>query len=141
MNAEDIVKVLRHCYSEDIKGCNDCPLNRHDLCYGANLELLAADLIEKLQVEVNEWQERHRQAAINWQQENKECVKLQEQLAESQRRERAAVEDLREGRCCRTCNVPGCSDVMISVTVHGCDKWQWRGPQEGELNAETDNPD
>lgn len=147
MNADEIVKALRHCYQEDIHGCEDCPLNESDLCYEANLELSAADLIEKLQVEVNEWQERHRQAAINWQQENKECVKLQAQLAESQRRERAAVEDIfcadRCDVCRHTASGTECeendfdclicqSETCICKTCRDEDKWQWRGPQEGE---------
>ena len=56
MNADEIVKALRHCYQEDIQGCYGCPLNRHDLCYEANLELSAANLIESLQAQLAESQ-------------------------------------------------------------------------------------
>ena len=112
MNADEIVKALRHCYQEDIHGCGDCPLNRHDLCYEANLELSAADLIESLQA----------------------------QLAESQRRERAAVEDLSTYKDCGFCvhvqdqqycykNCQRHVDVD-NFRTHPC--WQWRGPEEGE---------
>ena len=43
----------------------------------------AADLIESLQVEVTKWKERHNQAALNFQQENRENAKLQAQLSAS----------------------------------------------------------
>ena len=111
MNADEIVKALRHCYQEDIHGCGDCPLNRHDLCYGANLELSAADLIESLQA----------------------------QLIESQRRERAAVEDLElvctVGESCFVCkNLENRGDDFPCIYGEWCmgEKWQWRGPEAGE---------
>ena len=120
MNADEIVKALRHCYQEDIHGCEDCPLNESDLCYEANLELSAADLIESLQA----------------------------QLAESQRRERAAIEDILCNDHCDACKfqkdgVDECekndfdcencqSEKCVCRTCRDEDKWQWRGPQEGE---------
>ena len=112
MNADVIVKALRHCYNEDIHGCEGCPINDIDLCYEANLELSAADLIESLQA----------------------------QLAESQRRERAAVEDLETAESCITCEHDWDCEYSNS---NGCSiaNYKWRGPQEGEGNAETDNPD
>ena len=61
---------------------------------------------------------------------------LQAQLSESQRRERAAVEDARQGSVCRTCHYlnNGCEPLNLDA---GCHKWQWRGPQEaGEGEAE-----
>lgn len=62
---------------------------------------------------------------------------LQAQLAESQRREQAAVEDAKQGSVCRTCYYlnNGCEPLNLDA---GCHKWQWRGPQEagkGENNA------
>ena len=101
MNAEDIVKVLRHCYSKDIKGCEDCPLNESDLCYEANLELSAADLIESLQA----------------------------QLAESQRRERAAAEFIHELRCDDSGDW---GDIMFKI-----DKWRERCVKAWEVRNEN----
>ena len=66
-----------------------------------------------------------------------ENASLRAQLAESQRRERAAVEDARQGSVCRTCHYlnNGCEPLNLDA---GCHKWQWRGPQEagkGDNNA------
>jgi FtsZ-binding cell division protein ZapB len=46
------------------------------------LVMSAADLIESLQAEVKEWQKRHNQAALNWQQENQECRNLQVEVTQ-----------------------------------------------------------
>ena len=61
---------------------------------------------------------------------------LEQQLAESQHREQAAVEDAKQGSVCRTCHYlnNGCEPLNLDA---GCHKWQWRGPQEaGEGEAE-----
>ena len=61
---------------------------------------------------------------------------LQANLAASQRREKSAVEDARQGSVCRTCHYlnNGCEPLNLDA---GCHKWQWRGPQEaGEGEAE-----
>ena len=90
----------------------------------------AADLIESLQAE--------NKAAIAGQET------LQKALAESQRREQAAVENSHHNDACSIC-------VGSSVEIEGCDaecldcklncrckdcrdksKWQWRGPQKSE---------
>ena len=57
-----------------------------------------------------------------------ENASLRAQLAESQRRERAAVEDARQGSVCRTCHYlnNGCEPLNLDA---GCHKWQWRGQQ------------
>ena len=77
---------------------------------------------------------------------------LQKQLAESQRRERAAVEDLTYFAGAITTGEP-CSRCIYNPNDMGCEldgsqydddgecHFTWRGPQEGEGNAETDNPD
>lgn len=65
---------------------------------------------------------------------------LQEQLAASQRRERAAVEDI--PRCCATCAYAKANSGSQELCpwfddcnqVDG-DHWQWRGPQEAEEGA------
>jgi hypothetical protein len=72
MNADETVKVLR-CHASQTSGvrgnCKDCPANRgdHELCAYNETLVNAADLIESLTA----------------------------QLAESQRREKTAVSDLR----------------------------------------------
>ena len=54
---------------------------------------------------------------------------LQMALAEAQRRERAAVEDI--SHICRLC--VGCDNRESIEPVHrGCPIWQWRGPLERE---------
>lgn len=70
---------------------------------------------------------------------------LQEQLAASQHRERAAVEDLKKHRkykcdCCYYADKQGryipCRDCQSPISNYG-DGWQWRGPQEvGKGEAE-----
>lgn len=118
MNANEIVDLLRACSKGGL--CSVCPLDKGELDISCIDELMIAaiDLIESLQA----------------------------QLTESQRRERAAVEDLHHNDACSIC-------VGSSVEVEGCDaecldcklncrckdcrdesKWQWRGPQEtGEV--------
>ena len=56
----------------------------------------AADLIESMQAEVTKWKERHNQAALNFQQENRENAKLQAQLTESERKEKENAELIRK---------------------------------------------
>ena len=140
MNADVIVKALRHCYQEDIHGCGGCPLNENDLCYEANLELSAADLIESLQKQLNDMTDTARQNYCKFVRMSEERDELQNELAESQRRERAAVEDLSTYKDCGFCihvqdqqycykNCQRHVDVD-NFRTHPC--WQWRGPQEGE---------
>ena len=69
---------------------------------------------------------------------------LQKALAESQRREQAAIRDLRDNayRSCYVCkNWVSGRCIREPKDCAGYNRWQWRGPQEGELNAETDNPE
>ena len=198
MNADEIVKALRHCYQEDIHGCEDCPLNESDLCYEANLELSAADLIESLlaqlaekettlngtyiSMDAHEREVKKLKAEIGYEQDRIDCRNpicnsnregmyrkcaeleelldaaiagqetLQKALAESQRRERAAAEDLTYFAGAITTGEP-CSRCIYNPDDMGCEldgsqydddgecHFTWRGPQEGELNGETDNPD
>jgi hypothetical protein len=66
---------------------------------------------------------------------------LQSQLAEAERRERAAVEDLKANWLCRACSKRekgrewcGCKHgdfVMDDERVVRCSHFEWRGPQEG----------
>jgi hypothetical protein len=90
MNADEIVKALRHCYQEDVHGCEDCPLNENDLCYKANLELSAADLIESLQKQLNDMTDTARRNYCKFVRMSEERDELQNELAETQRRERDA---------------------------------------------------
>jgi hypothetical protein len=126
MNAKDIAKALKCCYALEGNGfCDGCPY----------IEYHAGDLIESLLAQLD--------AAIAGQET------LQKALIESQRREMAAVEDLSTYKDCGFCihvedqqycykNCQRHIDVD-NFRTHPC--WQWRGPQEGEGNAETDNPD
>jgi hypothetical protein len=66
---------------------------------------------------------------------------LQAQLAESQRRERAAAEDLKISAYCRTC-AKGCGLCeALSKRDHegGCKDYEWRGPQEAGEGARDEN--
>lgn len=60
---------------------------------------------------------------------------LQSQLTESQRRERAAVEDLKLASDCSTCDVRGkkgfssCAPLFVGGEG-SCKNYKWRGPQE-----------
>lgn len=49
----------------------------------------AADLIESLTAQLEEWQNQHRQAALNYQQKCRDVVELEAQLAASQQETRA----------------------------------------------------
>ena len=65
---------------------------------------------------------------------------LQAQLAESQRREQAAVEDLKSANLCRHCglNASCGSEIRSNRRAFGvCKRWEYRGPQEaGKGEAE-----
>ena len=57
------------------------------------------------------------------------------QLNESQRREQAAVEDLKRFSACCQCNANidgSCCDMFdgTAENKYFCSNWQWRGPQE-----------
>ena len=57
---------------------------------------------------------------------------MQARLAESQRRERAAVEDLKISAYCRTCSKKcGLFEALSKRDNEGgCKDFEWRGPQE-----------
>lgn len=143
MNADEIVRELRAAaakWEAKNKFIGTGELRVHDALNDA------ADLIESLQAEVAKWKERHNQAALNFQQENRENQNLQAQLAESQRRERAAVEDMTKlatkpitpcHSCSKTCLFPASLAPELQPATW-CRDWRWRGPQEageGENNA------
>ena len=106
--ADEIVRALRD-YASD---CDDCDCLYCDFAYvcgkcGSNAPKIIADLIES----------------------------LTSQLAESQRREKAAVEDLVHD--CSTCGrYEKCTDEWFKSDMNedrcSCSGWQWRGPQEAE---------
>ena len=65
---------------------------------------------------------------------------LQAQLAASQRREKAAVEDLKRFSACCQCNANidgSCCDMFdgTAENKYFCSNWQWRGPQEAGEEA------
>ena len=66
-----------------------------------------------------------------------ENASLRAQLAESQRRERAAVEDLKRFSACCQCNANidgSCCDMFdgTAENKYFCSNWQWRGQQARE---------
>jgi|GEM_PF-1933287 len=123
MNADEIAKALRcdveqgneggsRCYREG-EDCRDCP-NYYEggdhIMAIDEMMLAAADAIESLQA----------------------------QLAASQRREKAVLEDL-HGYCKACINAPKTLtyDDLIKPICRECNKvvrqnWKWRGPQEAE---------
>jgi hypothetical protein len=118
MNADEIVRALRECGDCDTCPYYSCWIDEHtgdpaDACDEGRLFRDVIALIESLQA----------------------------QLAASQRRERAAVEDLRRNRkykcdCCHYANKQGqyipCRDCQSPISNNE-DLWQWRGPQAGEV--------
>ena len=125
MNAKDIAKALKCCYALEGNGfCDGCPY----------IEYHAGDLIESLLAQLD--------AAIAGQET------LQKALAESQRRERAAIKDILCADHCDACKfqkdgVDECekndfdcencqSEKCVCRTCRDEDNWQWRGPEEGE---------
>jgi hypothetical protein len=114
MNAKDIAKALKCCYQPEVNySCAGCPYDgKKPDCIESNIEYHAGEIIESLLI----------------QQET-----LQKALAESQRRERAAVEDLETTESCITCEHDWDCEYSNS---NGCSiaNYKWRGPQEGEGN-------
>lgn len=124
MNANEIVMALRCCNRSKGHRCSECPVfsrYEHRICK-ATVDRFAADLIETLQA----------------------------QLAASQRREMAAVEDL-EYACgssgefelrsicdiCRRKQTDGTCPTQCEInSLAASNKWQWRGPQDEEGDSE-----
>jgi hypothetical protein len=79
-------------------------------------------------------QSRANQAGLNYQQKCRDISDLEAQLAESQRRERAAVEDLELNAAC-PCRVCKNSKCYRRNGRENC-KFEWRGPQAGKGEAE-----
>lgn len=63
---------------------------------------------EKLRAELEHWRNAHHQAAINFQQENRECNKILAELERVKRERDAAIEDLHKL----------------------CPAWKWDGQKE-----------
>ena len=107
MNADEIVMALRICNNPKGHRCSKCPIfsrYEHRTCK-ATVDKAAADLIESLQA----------------------------QIAASQRRADAAVEDL-SPKCCickhikdKSSNSGQCGQCDIEYSG-----FEWRGPQSGE---------
>lgn len=99
-NADEIVKALRACGEEK---CSDCPLREPDYG-GISCTDIAADLIEHLTGELAIATASNKRLAENYSAYSGSALEradelielLEEQLAASQRRERAAVEAIRK---------------------------------------------
>ncbi len=129
MNAKDIAKALKCCYPPEVNNsCDGCPYDGMEdpSCIERNIEYRAGEMIESLLAQLD--------AAIAGQET------LQKAFIESQRREKAAVEDLSTYKDCGFCvhvqdqqychrNCQRHVDVD-NFRTHPC--WEWRGPQEGE---------
>jgi hypothetical protein len=93
----------------------------HEGCEDARLRKDAADLIESQQAEI---------------------ASLRAELAESQRREQAALSDLTElgtdgPDACEYCRKFPCDDGTHSIE---CTGFEWRGPQQAGEGANFDAP-
>lgn len=157
MNADEIVRALR-CSDvpdePDGMGCSNKKCRYRDVDGACDIVSMCNDAADKI-TELNDFQ-------------NSQCAKLlariaelEAQLAESQRRERAAVEDLNGTGACFTCkhfrrnggdcfgagrcrldgieiwpcNEPGV--YRVEVPDDGRKTYEWRGPQEaGKGEAE-----
>lgn len=80
---------------------------------------------EKLRAEVERWKNAHHQAAINYQQENRECNKALAELEKVKVERDAAIEDL-SGQC-EYCQK---KDDCVSRKGPHWNCWQWRGPKK-----------
>lgn len=129
MTPDEIVRALRCCGNTDTKrpDCEHCPANGH-MCVKHMLEG-AADLIESLQADL-----RHEEKVSHGQMEQNKRLrkmmdKLQANLAESQRRERTAVEDIEKMmRICEKGSCHFCADGDCTNSPMCTPKW--RGPRE-----------
>lgn len=135
MNADEIVRALKCCSRVDAQcnGCDGCPF---EYC-GPECDLLcknAATLIESMRSQLADY--HHMSELVDGKMEENQRLRrinenLQEQLAASQRREQAAVEDLEAAESCITCKHDWDCEYSNS---NGCSiaNYKWRGPQEAE---------
>ena len=128
MNADEVVSALRCCNRSKGHRCSECPVfsrYEHRICK-ATVDRFAADLIESLKTagSANYWRSA-------WETQCAENKKLYEALAESQRRERAAVEDLHKACKCSPCNTGICVKKNCAGNRIPCG-FEWRGLQEAE---------
>ena len=93
----------------------------------------------KLRAEVEHWRNAHRQAALNFQQENRECNKVLAELEQVKAERDAALEHL-HGICsacknyspyhntgkCRFCVYEPAREKDVEAN----DNWQWSGPKK-----------
>ena len=133
MNTKEIVNALRLC-AETVDCYEDktaCPYRAVDDCEDELLDD-AADLIDKLQALAE-----NGQSAIDT---NMRLVKvvesLQAQLADSQRREKAAVECLNVLEPCEFCKHYDENCICARPLDYG-NCFEWRGPQEAALKGGT----
>lgn len=155
MNADEIVRALKEMlppqvdYAELV--CSPVP-SSYGVCYvWENPEpyhiSAAIDLIESLQAQLaaksREIERLYGEAETNHKIHvalTEDYYALQAQLAASQRRERAAVEDIAMAHKHGLCEVCGRMPHCLMSLNHGCgaeegtvcdgDKWEWRGNAE-----------
>jgi len=142
MNANEIVRALRNSCS----GCNPTPC-----CEFEVLGPEAADLIESLQAENKALREASQKVLEGLQKldsalDNTTCDgdALKARAEESQRREKAAVDDMKQTHCigtsCYICKNHGkCERECIEIGH--CALFEWRGPQEAGEDANENSKD
>ncbi len=171
MNADEVVRALR-CFSKcDTKRCHQCDAyEKHceDHAWKKDYYEIAADLIESQQVEIKRLYDaakiNHKihvtltedfyqlQAHLHNAEVHADCMEARsiafaEELKESQRRERAAVEWIQAftesiDQPCLACKYntdsPVCSQICggCGRMGSGSCKWQWRGDVAGEGEKE-----
>lgn len=130
MTTEQVIKALR-CGDQISGRCyKECEFRENYYCELSERRVrhAAAALIELQDAEIArltaDRDEALRTANINAQ-----------LFDEAQRRERAAIEDLKENGFCKSCS--GCNAPHNPNNTTWCYSWQWRGPREaGKESAE-----
>jgi hypothetical protein len=120
MNADEIVTALRTCNKPRGHRCSECPVfsrYEHRICK-ATVDRSAADLIESLQSQLTESQRRQKAAVEDMKHIANKIEKCHYKLGDGEE----DVSSLHLGRC----------DVCTKICHEDkpC-KFEWRGPQKG----------
>lgn len=135
----DYKKLAEDSLSGCDENCADCGY-AGDSEFECTIVQLAATAItdllaraEAAEAEAEHWKSAHHQAALNFQQENRECNKALSELkdaearAENAERERdAAIKDLYIAEDCETCKSTEC----VPRGGNGKCRFKWRGQKE-----------
>lgn len=159
MNSDEIIKALRYCM---VLHCEKCPKYETAINYPScmiELEEEAASTIESLTAQLAAYKKTDLtadeifQMRREWRDTEKglrdSVIHLQSQLAESQRREKAAVEDITHD--CDTClyadcawDKPPCETCIeghVLSSIARTDNWEWRGTQDAGEGGHSEEYD